>query len=373
MSVSPEKVFENLKLLGFDFFTGVPDSLLKDFCQVLDNNSTSSNHVIAANEGNAVAIAVGHYLATGKPPLVYMQNSGIGNAINPLLSLADGEVYGIPMLVMIGWRGEPGIHDEPQHLKQGRIMSKLLESLEIPYFELEESTYAHTLIEATKLMAVRSTPVAILIKKKTFSIMPKLATNKVTMELTREEAIRDVINRLSDSAVFVSTTGMASRELWELRKEKGKGNAQDFLTVGSMGHASSIALGISIAKPNQQVVCIDGDGAAIMHMGSLAVNGQNATENFLHIVINNGAHDSVGGQPTVGQRISFCQIAEASGYRRVMSASNSKQVTDFLVEFMFNPQSSFLEIMVKPGSRADLGRPTETPRENKKVFMEGMI
>jgi phosphonopyruvate decarboxylase len=309
-----------LKSCGSGFFTGVPDSLLKSFCAYV-TDTCGESHVIAANEGGAVGLAAGHYLATGKPALVYMQNSGQGNAVNPLASLADPDVYSIPMVLLVGWRGEPGVKDEPQHVKQGKVTLSLFETLGIPTEVLpEEESEA---LELTRKMVERAKsekrPVALVVRKGLFAEY-KLQ-NKVPdiAELKREDAIQGILSALPDDAVIVSTTGMISREVYETREGLGQDHARDFLTVGSMGHAIMIALGIAKAQPTRKVICLDGDGASIMHLGNMAICGQSGCSNLTHIVLNNAAHDSVGGQPTVGGEIDFEKIAEELGYNVLQS------------------------------------------------------
>lgn len=370
MRHNPKSILQELRSLGFSFFTGVPDSLLKDFNSILMQESLPDQHIIAANEGNAIAIGVGHYLGSGRPAFVYMQNSGFGNAINPIISLADPEVYSIPMMIMVGWRGEPGIKDEPQHVKQGRVMKTLLESLEIPYFYLSQDHPSHELSRATEVMNSTSGPVVILVSKDTFETADSDEQKLENSQLTREEAITTVVQSLSQDSFIVSTTGMASRELWETRKNLNSATNRDFLSVGSMGHASSIALGLNLAQPEKILVCLDGDGAALMHMGSLAVIGVNAKRQFLHVVLNNGAHDSVGGQPTVGQEVDFCGIARSCGYSVVSTAETIQEIQEKILSFTKDSRTHFLEIIVKKGSRKDLGRPTENPAKNRDTFMK---
>lgn len=372
MMHNPRVVFDEIQALGFNFFTGVPDSLLKDFCTILTQNAPAKSHIIAANEGNAIALGVGNYLASGRPPLIYMQNSGFGNAVNPLLSLADPEVYSIPMLIMIGWRGEPGIKDEPQHLKQGRVMKNLLESLEIPYFFFSKDHSINEFQKAQELMVATSGPVVVLVSKDSFETVSVTENAPEEKLLSREEAIKSVIELLDDNTSVVSTTGMASRELWEIRKESNKNLQKDFLTVGSMGHASSIALGINLARPDKKVLCLDGDGAALMHLGSFAISGVNAKGNFLHVVLNNGAHDSVGGQPTVAFDIDFCGIAKSCGYPNVSRATNLKEIQKGVQKFTNDSATHFIEIIVKKGNRNNLGRPTDEPINNRDSFMNAI-
>lgn len=370
--IDPKSLYDSLDKNGISFYAGVPDSLLKDFCAYVTDHKPSSNNVICANEGAAVALATGHYLATGNPGLVYMQNSGLGNATNPLLSLADTDVYGIPMLLMIGWRGEPGKKDEPQHVKQGKVTPHLLESMQIPYQVIDsESGDINRLVKKTILdMKKNSSPYAFLVKKGTFSSY-KLKNRKIIdSDLTREDAIGIILNQLRSDDVVVATTGKTSRELFECREKLEASHAQDFLTVGSMGHTSQIALGIALRKKSRHVYCLDGDGSIIMHMGSLAVIGQQAPANFKHVVLNNGAHDSVGGQPTAGMEINFGSIAKANGYKHAWQARSRKSLIKAMREFNKCKGPALLEILVNKGSRDDLGRPTTTPSENKNSFMD---
>ena len=353
-------------------FTGVPDSLLKDFCACIEDHTDPGNHIIAANEGNAVALAAGHYLATGRPALVYMQNSGQGNAINPLTSLVDPRVYSIPMLLLIGWRGEPGTEDEPQHVKQGEVTLPLLETLGIDHEllpgNLEQAVAG--LDGAVDVMLRFSRPYAFVVRKGTFEAYESQARPDSHCEMVREDVVKMVAEALGPQSVVVSTTGKASRELFEYRAALGhERSGQDFLTVGSMGHASQIALGIALAKPDRQVVCLDGDGALIMHMGALAIIGSQAPRNLKHVVVNNGAYDSVGGQPTVGYDIDIPAIAQACGYAVVLRAESRDELKVQLGALQASEGPALLEVRVNRGARIDLGRPTLTPVENKESFM----
>lgn len=370
--VSPELFIKTLEANGVDFFAGVPDSLLKNVCAYITDNFPKENNIITANEGAAVGVATGHYLATGKIPMVYMQNSGLGNTVNPLLSLADEKVYSIPMLLMIGWRGEPGVHDEPQHVKQGEVTLPLLETMGIPYQILPEDETATASALGAILTNCRKTgkPHAIVIRKGTFGSY-KLK-NKVsnTFPLCREEAMKIVASQLPKDAIIVSTTGKLSRELYEYRDEIHESHESDFLTVGSMGHSSSIALGIALAKPNRKVFCFDGDGAFIMHMGALTNIGDLAPANYIHILFNNGAHESVGGQPTLGFNIDVEAIAKACGYTNAISVETEDEINSAISNAIVNQGPSLIEIKVSINSREDLGRPKTTPIENKEAFMK---
>jgi phosphonopyruvate decarboxylase len=361
---------------GVDFFTGVPDSLLKDFNAYVMDNVPSDRHIISANEGGAVALASGYHLATGNVGMVYMQNSGQGNAINPLMSLADPDVYSIPMLLLIGWRGEPGAPkaDEPQHVKQGKITIGLLDSLGIPNAVLPDNIQdaRATLEEAVTTAREQNRPYGIVVRKGTFEEYKLQNKIETDYELNREDAVKLVTGSLDSKAIVVSTTGKTSRELFEYRHELGHGHDKDFLTVGSMGHSSQIALGIALRKPDRDIYCFDGDGAVLMHMGSLAIIGSQKPANFKHIVFNNGAHDSVGGQPTVAHNIDLPAIARACGYNRVLRAETSEEIRDQMKFLKESEGPSLLEIKVNKGARKDLGRPTTTPVENKTAFMANL-
>ncbi|MCF6217050.1 MAG: phosphonopyruvate decarboxylase [Emcibacter sp.] len=369
--VCPAKFYNALGNSGINYFTGVPDSLLKTFCAFVSDNVSSKNHVVAANEGAAVGLAVGYHLATGKIPLVYMQNSGLGNIINPLMSLVDPDVYSVPMLLVIGWRGEPDKKDEPQHVKQGKVTLSTLEAMGIPYSIIDDDEAGSISAIETAVRTAKETSgaYALVVKKGCFDNYTPKNTVETSFSLTREAAIKQVINALGRDNIVVATTGMASRELFEYREEIGQGHEKDFLTVGGMGHASQIALSIATQKDDRNVICIDGDGASIMHMGSMAIIGQSHQKNYKHIVINNGAHDSVGGQETVGFKIDLCAIAKGCGYRNIHSVDDASNLEEKLSSFLNSEGPSLLEVKVRTGNRKDLGRPTTTPQENKKAFM----
>jgi phosphonopyruvate decarboxylase len=366
--------FPLLAAQGIEHFSGVPDSLLKDFCAYVTDHAPAGRHIITANEGAAIALATGHHLATGGIGLVYLQNSGLGNTINPLTSLTDPAVYSIPVLLLIGWRGEPGVHDEPQHVKQGAITLAQLDTLGIPHAILPDSPDAArvTLDAAVKTMRETSAPFALVVRKGTFA--PYKLRNKVpdAHELTREQAIVAILGQLDGRAVVVSTTGMTSREVYEYRVNSGGGAGQDFLTVGCMGHASQIALGIALARPERDVVVLDGDGALLMHMGSLAIIGSQHPANFRHVVLNNAAHDSVGGQPTVAGTMDLPAIARACGYRDAFTISKAEDIQAGIRRMREGDGPTFVEVLVNKGARADLGRPKRSPIENKRAFMEAL-
>lgn len=368
--IRPDFFYNTLASHGIDFYAGVPDSLLKNLCAYITDHADAAHNIIAANEGGAMGLAAGHYLATGQIPVVYMQNSGQGNIINPLVSLTDPDVYNIPVLLVIGWRGKPGVHDEPQHVKQGKVTTGLLNVMGIDYTVLskEEDKAEAQIKKAISYMQATKQCYALVIEKDTFEsyTLQNVETNELTM--SREEAIQVVAAALGEKDAIVSTTGMISRELFEYRTAMNQGHERDFLTVGSMGHASQIALGIALEKQDRTVWCFDGDGASIMHMGSMAIVANKAPKNYVHVVFNNGAHDSVGGQPTVGLQINLPAIAKAVGYKSVYSVSSKEELQQQLARLGEAPV--FIEVKVKKGNRKDLGRPTTTPIQNKEALME---
>ncbi len=368
--IRPEFFIEKLRENGIDCFAGVPDSLLRNMCAYITDHFDAAHNIIAANEGAAVGLAAGHYLATGQPACVYMQNSGEGNIINPLASLTDQEVYNIPVLLLVGWRGRPGVHDEPQHVKQGKVTTGLLNVMGINYEVLakEEDKAEKQIAKALKALQNKDM-FALVIEKDTFEDykLQNVEVNDLTM--SREEAIQTVAAALGEKDCIVSTTGMISRELFEYRAAMNQGHERDFLTVGSMGHASQIALGIALAQPERRVWCFDGDGATIMHMGSMAIVGNKVPKNYVHVVFNNGAHDSVGGQPTVGLKIDLPAIAKAVHYTNAFSVDNKTDLLDALKAVTMVEGPMLLEVKVKKGNRKDLGRPTTTPIQNKEALM----
>ena len=362
--IKTKEFYDYLKAKELDFFVGVPDSLLKNLCACIKENSDSKHNIITANEGNAVAIACGYHMSSNKFGVVYMQNSGLGNTVNPLLSLADEEVYNIPMLLVIGWRGEPGKKDEPQHVKQGKLTLPLLETMGIEYVILTDN-YKEEIDKCYEYMKKTNKPIAIIVKKDTFDEY-KISKNKNDYTISREQALDCIISKLRDDDFIVSTTGKTSREIFEIREKNHQDHSNDFLTVGSMGHTASIAFGMAL-NTDKDVYCIDGDGSFIMHMGSFAVIAQNPCENFKYILINNGAHESVGGQPTVGFEIQIDDILKAVGFNNVYKVSKIDDIKNSLSKMK---GMDALIIYTKQGSRDDLGRPTKTPIENKKSLMK---
>lgn len=367
------KVEKFVEIIGSDFYTGVPDSQLKALCNYLMNKYgiDPKHHIIAANEGNCTALAAGYHLATGKIPVVYMQNSGEGNIINPVASLLNDKVYGIPVIFVIGWRGEPGIHDEPQHIYQGEVTIKLLDDMDITSFVIGKDTTEEQLEDKMtefKKLLKKGKNVAFVIRKGALTDSPKV-DYKNDNSMLREEIIRHIVN-ISGEDPIISTTGKASRELFELREANKQSHKYDFLTVGSMGHSSSIALGVALNKTNTKIWCIDGDGAVLMHMGAMPVIAANKPNNLIHVVINNEAHETVGGMPTVASNIDIVAIAKACGYPNAVSVDSFDKLDDELQKAKSKNELSLIEVKCSIGARDDLGRPTTTAMENKQNFME---
>lgn len=367
--INTKQFYDYLVMKNLDFFVGVPDSLLKNLCACIKENSDSKHNIISANEGNAIAIACGYHMSSNKYAVVYMQNSGIGNTVNPLLSLADEEVYNIPMLLIIGWRGEPGKKDEPQHVKQGKLTLPLLETMGIEYMILGKN-YQEQIDRCYQYMKETNKPIALIIRKDSFTDY-NITKEKNDYVLTREQSLDTIIEELNNDDFIVSTTGKTSREIFEIREKNKQGHSNDFLTVGSMGHTASIAFGLCL-NTDKNIYCIDGDGSFIMHMGGLAVIAQNPCDNFKYILINNGAHESVGGQPTVAFNIKINEILKAVGFKEVYQATTQEEIKE-AINKMKNYSMSALIVYTKQGSRKDLGRPTTTPIENKEALMKKLL
>lgn len=371
--MTAEKFVSQIQELGIKNFIGVPDSTLKVFCDYLNRQETKElKHYVPVNEGAAVGMAIGSYLATGTPTCVYMQNSGLGNVVNPITSLANEEVYGIPMLMLVGWRGEPGKKDEPQHKFMGKVTEEILEVLGIEHIVLGRDTEEQELQQAFEKagQALKESRQFAFVIKRDFFEEGEMKSYENDYGIVREDAIKEIITGLSKEDVLVSTTGKISREVYEQSDAIKGQHAQDFLTVGGMGHASMIAFGIAQERPEKTVYCLDGDGAVLMHMGSLAFIGKQQPRNFVHICLNNDAHESVGGMPTgcVGKQ--YARIAEKCGYEAVYVVEDLKELQQVLEEVRKQKKLSFIEVKVAMKSRADLGRPKETAEENKENFMK---
>lgn len=372
--VNQEYLFNSLLEMGVDFFTGVPDSLLNNFCLYMTENLSASQHVMAANEGNAIAIAAGHYLATGKVPVVYMQNSGIGNATNPLLSLTHDCVYGIPMVLVIGWRGDPAFGDHAQHRKQGELTPVLMKDMDIPYEVLDsDDTVVEKFSWAVSKAREISSPVALIAKKAILTEKVKKQEYPASELMNREEAISAVLDIIGPDAIYLATTGRATRELHENLKVRGWADqGKEFLNVGSMGHVSSVGLGIALAKPDKTVVVLDGDAAAVMHMGALATNCRYPAPNLIHIVLNNGVNESVGGQKSSGQVVNLTGIAAACGYQTPENALTTKEDMAAFLGSALAGKPRFIDLFVRQGIRPDMPKLGIDHKLQKTQLMENL-
>ena len=369
--VNQQTLFEALDRLGVKFFTGVPDSLLNDFCLYLTNNIPDSRHVMAANEGNAIGIAAGNYMATGNIPLVYMQNSGIGNATNPLLSLTHDCVYGIPMILVIGWRGDPSVNDHAQHKKQGELTPVLMKDMDIPYEILDsDDTVIDKFTWAVNKAKEISSPVALIAKKAILTQKEKKQTYAESPLMNREEAIAAVIDVFGEDAVYLGTTGRATREVNEQLKLHGIGEGHEWQNVGSMGHVSSVGLGLALGRPEKRIVVFDGDAAAVMHLGALATNCRYKAPNLIHIVLNNGVNESVGGQQSAGQLIDLTGVANSCGYRNVGHAIKTKEELQNVIKNLpGNDMPTFVDVHVRQGIRPDMPKLNIDHKGQKEALM----
>lgn len=371
--LSTQELYDPLVNNGVDYFCGVPDSITGPFSHFLQDHAVD-RHIITANEGNAIGLAIGYHIATGKIPLVYMQNSGLSNAIDPLASLADRTVLSTPMLLLVGWRGQPGRNDESHHTRQGEVTPDLLRNLQIPF-----DTLLRDPVEASKQVSEmienagnQNRPHALLIEQGSFVEYLSEGLQLGSDPLSREEAVATVVEALNEDAVVVAGIGKLSRELFEQRQRKNQAHDKDLLIVGGMGHASSIALGIAQQRPEKKVFCLDGDGSTLMHLGALATIGNLRPLNFYHLVFNNGSHDSVGGQPTAAPTIDLPAIARACGYKYVSSQSEADLISNEVTEMQQDDGPAFLEVKIHSGARSDLTRPTVQPGNNKEVFMSSL-
>ena len=347
--------FDFLKRKNISFFTGVPDSILKEFSIYIKKNKI--NHIATTNEGSAVALATGYHLSKNKIPAIYLQNSGFANSINPLVSVLHKKVYSIPSLLIIGWRGFPGSKDEPQHLTKGLITKNLLKLLGIKFCVLKNKNDFKDLSNLIDYSKKNKTPIACLVKKNTFNKnkkIHKLKKEKINC-VKRDHFIRELLGSIKKNTKIISTTGYISRELFRKSSEIQKKN--NFYVVGGMGHCSMIALGYSLFT-NKKVLCLDGDGSMLMHFGSLFTIGQYSKKNFKYILLNNNSHESVGGQETYLQNINLKKIVKELKFDNYYLIRNSKELKSKLKFFLNSKKRSFLEVkMSKFNENHLLGRP----------------
>ena len=375
--VTCERMHEIFAASGIEYFTGVPDSTFGPWMSYLADHAGHHGHDdrlvhrMAVNEGSAIAHAAGYYLATRKLGLAYLQNAGLGNCVNPLTSLVDPEVYSIPMLLMIGWRGEPGHKDEPQHRKMGRVMLPVLDVLQIPYRVLATETAEDTVRSACELAREGDTAVALVVRKGLFASYQGQRVAERSFELSREEALGIVVDEMGPEAVVISTTGGISRESFECRETRCQSHGTDFYTVGSMGHCVAIALEIALQKPGRPVYVLDGDGALLMHMGNTATVGYYAPRNLVHVVFDNRCHESTGGQPTVSATLDIAGLAAACGYAAAQVCGSEDELRSALRSP--SPGPRMVVVNVHRGSRANLGRPGLTPGQLKRTFVADLV
>ena len=354
--INVNKLFKFLNKNGINFFSGVPDSILKNTKWYLENKN-KKQHIIAANEGSAIASCIGYFLATGKLSCAYMQNSGLANAINPLISIAHKKVYSVPIFLMIGWRGSPGIKDEPQHLTKGSITLKLLKLLNIKYCILNNENDFLNLKKLINFSKKNNTTVACLLKKNILVSKNKFNQNNyIKSGIRRENFIKTLLEEINSKTNLVSTTGYTSRELYQVRLKYNLRKGSDFYVVGGMGHSSMVALGTSLYK-NIPVICLDGDGSMIMHMGSIANIGYCAKNNYKHILLNNFSHESVGGQKTVSENLNFQLLSKGAGYKKYFYLNKQKEMSKIIKKFLISKGPCLLEVIIKQGAMKELLRP----------------
>ena len=353
--IKVQSLINLLKKNGSDFFTGIPDSVLKELSSLLVNNK---KHLIATNEGSAVSIGIGYYLSTKKIPVIYMQNSGLANALNPLISIAHKKVYSIPLILIIGWRGSPRVNDEPQHNVKGKITEQLLKLLNISYTIIRSNSDLKKFDKQIKLAKKNKTAVACLVESGTLEKNKKLIKKKDFYSLNKELFLKVLLENLPKKTKIVSSTGYTSRELMYVRKNYKLKNGKDFYMVGGMGHTSSVALGYSLSSKNK-TVCIDGDGSLLMHLGSIKTIGTFAKKNFKYILLNNNCHDSVGGQNTYANEINFEKLSKSFGFKKFYSIKNNQKLKNNIKNFLSTSDLSFLEVKIANSKIKNLPRPND--------------
>ena len=356
--------------LGLNHFTGVPDSTFKSFMTLLERSDGAFTNRIAANEGAAIAHAAGYHLATNKLSVVYLQNSGLGNCVSPLTSLTDPEVYSIPLIIVMGWRGKPGIKDEPQHKKMGAIMINVLDTLDIPHSVLSDNTYKEQIKTAKMIVEKNLKPYVLIVEPGFFENATPSKINKKPTLVNRESAIGCIVNSINKDDLIVSTTGKTSRELYEICSNHSRGHDNNFYNVGSMGHVSSIGLEIALQRKDKKVYILDGDGSLIMHMGALSTLGYYQPNNLIHIIFDNQSHESTGGQPTTSSTMDFSEVLLGCNYKIVNNVQSESELSKILLKERQGLQGLIVKTQV--GSRIDLGRPSDTPNTTKKRFMDGL-
>ena len=356
-----------LKKNNSNFYTGVPDSVLKELSFALRNKGTK-NHIIATNEGSAVSLGIGNYLSTKKVPCIYMQNSGLSNALNPLISIAHEKVYSIPLILIIGWRGSPKIKDEPQHNVKGQITESLLKLLNINYTIIRTIADLKKFDKQIKSAKKKNSIVACLIEQGTLEKTKQINKKKDFYKLDKELFLKTLLESLEKNTKIISSTGYNSRELMFLRNKYKIQNSRDFYMVGGMGHSSSVALGYSLST-KKKTICVDGDGSLLMHLGSIKTVGTFAKNNFKYILLNNNSHDSVGGQNTYADDINFKNLSKSLGFKKFYLIKNDRNLKKNIQKFLKDKNLCFLEVKVSNSKIKNLPRPTNLIKI-KKLFMK---
>jgi phosphonopyruvate decarboxylase len=364
---APRGLVDVLVSCGVRFATGVPDSLLAPLCDQVDDRR-SIQHIIAASEGSALALGGGHYLATGQRPLIYMQNSGLPNAINPYLSMCHPSAYAIPSIWVIGWRGEPGVPDEPQHRAIGAATEGLLALLNVPVFMLRSGD-ADELDRLEAWMQDREQgTVAVLVSARAVDADRRAPRRLEARPLKRREVLEHLVTGLDEEDTIFAGIGHVGRELLAVRGGAPTEFAGDLLCVGGMGHASQFALGFALARPERRVWCLDGDGAFTMHMGACSWLTRHPEQRFIHVLFDNGVHASVGGQPVCGQAVDFGRIAGALGYQHIERVSTLPAAQAALDQARARRAPTFLWCMVDERSASGLPRPRLELAARRELF-----
>lgn len=361
-----EDLLNTLKKKKINFFTGVPDSVLKNLTYKF-----KKNHISVNNEGTAVSLAAGYYLATGKLPCVYMQNSGLGNAINPLISITNKNIYSIPSILIIGWRGSPNSKDEPQHQVMGKKTKQILKLLGIKYFVARNKKDLEKFEKMIEYSRSKLTSIACLIERSSIKNKKSKTQKKIInkYKVYRYNFIKELVDLIKIKSNVISSTGFISRELDHILSKKKYLNIKPFYMVGGMGHSASLTLGVSL-KSKKQNICLDGDGALLMHLGSLGIVKKYGKKNFKYILLRNDTHESVGCQPTNSTHINYKILSKSFGFRKYLLITKELDFKNVVKKLINSPGPSFLEVRIKNGSISNLGRPKNLKFVKKKFMLK---
>ena len=356
-----------LKKNDINFFTGIPDSILIELSRFLQNKN-KRKHIRATSEGSAISIGIGHYLSTKQVPCIYMQNSGLSNALNPLISITSKKVYNIPLVLIIGWRGSPRVKDEPQHNVKGKITESILKLLNIKYTIVRSGNDLSQFNKIVKNAKKNNNIAACLIEQGTIKKIKKTYNKKNFYKLNKELFLKTLLETLEKNSKVISSTGYNSRELMYLRNKYKLINTKDFYMVGGMGHTASVALGYSLST-KKKTICIDGDGSFLMHLGSIKTAGTFANNNFKYILLNNNSHDSVGGQNTYANNIDFEKLSKSLGFKKFYKIKNNKNLKQNIKRFLKGNNLNFLEVKITNSKIKNLPRPNDLIKI-KNLFMK---